>query len=141
MNKYTLILWFLTVSFWGITPFIEKIGLKDANPVQALFIRTFSALIGIFFITLITSSFKFFSLSWKSVWILSLSGITGGFLGMLTYFTLLKTKEASQVVPLTSTYPLITTILAIVFLKEDLNFFKALGIIFIVIGIYLIFKS
>ena len=141
MDKYTVILWFLTVCLWGMTPFIEKIGLKNVNPLQALFIRTFSALIGIFFATFITSSFKFSSLNWKSISILSLSGITGGFLGMLTYFTLLKAKEASQVVPLTSTYPLVTTILAIVFLKEDLNFYKALGTLFIVIGIYLIFKS
>ncbi|RKX63498.1 MAG: hypothetical protein DRP34_01850 [Thermodesulfobacteriota bacterium] len=60
---------------------------------------------------------------------------------MFTYFSLLKAKNASQIVPLTSTYPLVATFLAIIFLKEELTLFKILGTIFIVVGIYLLFKS
>ena len=141
MDKNVFILWFLTILFWGITPIIEKIGLKSVEPLLALFIRTFSALIGIFLILLLSSSFNTSSLTFKNVGILSLSGILGGFLGMFTYFSLLKAKNASQIVPLTSTYPLVATILAIIFLKEDLTLFKILGTIFIVVGIYLLFKS
>lgn len=141
MDKNAFILWFLTIFFWGITPIIEKIGLKSVEPLLALFIRTFSALIGIFLILLLTSSFNTSSLTFKNVGILSLSGILGGFLGMFTYFLLLKAKNASQIVPLTSTYPLVATFLAVIFLKEELTLFKILGTIFIVVGIYLLFKS
>ncbi len=141
MDKNVFILWFLTILFWGITPIIEKIGLKSVEPLLALFIRTFSALIGIFFILLLSSSFNTSSLNFKNVGILSLSGILSGFLGMFTYFSLLKAKNASQIVPLTSTYPLVATFLAIIFLKEELTLFKILGTIFIVVGIYLLFKS
>lgn len=141
MDKNVFILWFLTILFWGITPIIEKIGLKSVEPLLALFIRTFSALIAIFLILLLSSSFNTSSLNFKNVGILSLSGILGGFLGMFTYFSLLKAKNASQIVPLTSTYPLVATFLAIIFLKEDLTLFKILGTIFIVVGIYLLFKS
>ncbi len=141
MDKNVFILWFLTILFWGITPIIEKIGLKSVEPLLALFIRTFSALIGIFLILLLSSSFNTSSLTFKNVGILSLSGILGGFLGMFTYFSLLKAKNASQIVPLTSTYPLVATFLAIIFLKEELTLFKILGTIFIVVGIYLLFKS
>ena len=141
MDKNAFILWFLTILFWGITPIIEKIGLKSVEPLLALFIRTFSALIGIFLILLLSSSFNTSSLTFKNVGILSLSGILGGFLGMFTYFSLLKAKNASQIVPLTSTYPLVATFLAIIFLKEELTLFKILGTIFIVVGIYLLFKS
>ena len=141
MDKNVFILWFLTILFWGITPIIEKIGLKSVEPLLALFIRTFSALIGIFLILLLSSSFNTSSLNFKNVGILSLSGILGGFLGMFTYFSLLKAKNASQIVPLTSTYPLVATFLAIIFLKEELTLFKILGTIFIVVGIYLLFKS
>jgi len=141
MDKNAFILWFLTILFWGITPIIEKIGLKSVEPLLALFIRTFSALIGIFLILLLSSSFNTSSLNFKNVGILSLSGILSGFLGMFTYFSLLKAKNASQIVPLTSTYPLVATFLAIIFLKEELTLFKILGTIFIVVGIYLLFKS
>ncbi len=141
MDKNVFILWFLTILFWGITPIIEKIGLKSVEPLLALFIRTFSALIGIFLILLLSSSFNTSSLTFKNVGILSISGILGGFLGMFTYFSLLKAKNASQIVPLTSTYPLVATFLAIIFLKEELTLFKILGTIFIVVGIYLLFKS
>jgi len=141
MDKNVFILWFLTILFWGITPIIEKIGLKSVEPLLALFIRTFSALIGIFLILLLSSSFNTSSLNFKNVGILSLSGILSGFLGMFTYFSLLKAKNASQIVPLTSTYPLVATFLAIIFLKEELTLFKILGTIFIVVGIYLLFKS
>ena len=141
MDKNVFILWFLTILFWGITPIIEKIGLKSVEPLLALFIRTFSALIAIFLILLLSSSFNTSSLNFKNVGILSLSGILSGFLGMFTYFSLLKAKNASQIVPLTSTYPLVATFLAIIFLKEELTLFKILGTIFIVVGIYLLFKS
>ena len=141
MDKNVFILWFLTILFWGITPIIEKIGLKSVEPLLALFIRTFSALIAIFLILLLSSSFNTSSLTFKNVGILSISGILGGFLGMFTYFSLLKAKNASQIVPLTSTYPLVATFLAIIFLKEELTLFKILGTIFIVVGIYLLFKS
>jgi len=141
MDKKTIILWLLTIFFWGITPIIEKLGLKNVTPLPALFVRTFASLIVIFFALTFTSSFNFSSFTLRDIGILSLSGIVGGFLGMFTYFSLLKTKNASQVVPLTSIYPLVATLLAIIFLKEKLTLFKILGTLLIVAGIYLLFKS
>ncbi len=141
MNKTTLILWLLTISFWGVSPIIEKLGLKNIDPLPALFIRTFTALIFIFIVLLFTSSLNFSNLSLKDISIISLSGIVGGFLGMFTYFILLKSQNASQIVPLTSTYPLVATFLAVLILKEDLSLTKFLGTLFVVIGIYLLFKS
>ncbi|WP_038057215.1 EamA family transporter [Thermodesulfobacterium hydrogeniphilum] len=141
MNKTTFILWLLTISFWGVSPIIEKLGLKNVDPLPALFIRTFTALIFIFIVLLFTSSFNFSNLSLKDISIISLSGIVGGFLGMFTYFILLKSQNASQIVPLTSTYPLVATFLAVLILKEDLSLAKFLGTLFVVIGIYLLFKS
>jgi len=141
MDKNVLILWLLTILFWGMSPVIEKIGLKEVEPLLALFIRTLAALVGISLTLLVSSHSNFSSLTIKNIGILSLSGILAGFLGMFTYFSLLKTKNASQIVPLTSTYPLVATLLAILFLKEELTLLKILGTLFVVIGIYLLFKS
>lgn len=141
MEKKVLILWLLTILFWGVSPVIEKIGLRSVEPLIALFIRTLAALIGISITLLLSSSVNLSTLNLKNVGILSLSGILAGFLGMLTYFSLLKAKNASQIVPLTSTYPLVATLLAILFLKEELNLYKILGTTLVVMGIYLLFKS
>ncbi|MCC6026822.1 MAG: EamA family transporter, partial [Caldimicrobium sp.] len=108
MDGKTLALWLATILFWGITPIIEKSGLRNVDPLAGLFVRTISALVGISLILLISYPQSLKELSLRDVSILSLSGITGGFLGMYFYFQLLKHNQASQVVPLTSTYPLIT---------------------------------
>lgn len=142
MDQKTLILWLFTLLCWGISPVLEKIGLKKVDPLVALFVRTFFALIGIsFFILFFASYQQFKDLSFKSLFILGLSGITAGFLGMYFYFSLLKMHPASQIVPLTATYPLVASLLAIFLLKEPLTLSKLLGTFLIVLGIYLLFKN
>ncbi len=141
MTKKTLVLWLLTIFLWGASPIVEKLGLKHIEPLPALFIRTLVALIFIFLTLSFTSGWKLSGITMKDAAIISLSGILAGFLGMLTYFTLLKSREASRVVPLTSTYPLVTTILAVLILREKLNSNRLLGTLLVVLGVYLLFKG
>ncbi|WP_292460812.1 EamA family transporter [Methanothermococcus sp.] len=56
---------------------------------------------------------------------------------LLLYYALHKGR-ASIVVPLSSIGPAITTILAVIFLKEQLSPFQIFGIILIIVGIVLI---
>jgi transporter family protein len=142
MDHKTLILWLLTLFFWGISPTLEKLGLKRVDPLIGLWIRTLSALTGItiaLFLTTPFQSFKF--LEKRDLFYLGLSGITAGFLGMYFYFSLLKIHQASQVVPLTATYPLVATFLAILILKEPLTLSKIIGTFLIASGIYLLFRN
>jgi transporter family protein len=141
MDGKTLALWLATILFWGITPIIEKAGLRNVDPLAGLFVRTISALVGIFLIVIIFYPQSLKELSLREVSILSLSGITGGFLGMYFYFQLLKHHQASHVVPLTSTYPLITTLFAIIILREPITFQKIIGTLLIMSGIYLLFRQ
>lgn len=141
MEKSAFVLWILTLLFWGVCPIIEKVGLKEIDPLLGLFIRTSFSFLALGTTVFLTGSFRVEAITFKTVFILSLSGIIGGFLGMLTYFSLLKAKEASQVVPLTSAYPLVSTLLAIFFLKESLTLAKALGILLVVSGLFLLFKN
>lgn len=141
MDGKTLALWLATILFWGITPIIEKAGLRNVDPLAGLFVRTISALVGIFLIVIIFYPQSLKELSLREVSILSLSGITGGFLGMYFYFQLLKHHQASHVVPLTSTYPLITTLFAMFILREPITFQKIIGTLLIMSGIYLLFRQ
>jgi len=142
MDQKTFILWLITLFCWGISPTIEKVGLRKIEPLTGLFIRTLAALLGITLAILLTSSFQTLkTVGKRDILYLSLSGITAGFLGMYFYFSLLKIHQASQIVPLTATYPLVATFLAILFLKEPLSLNKILGSFFIALGIYLLFKN
>jgi transporter family protein len=142
MDQKTFILWLLTLLCWGISPTIEKVGLRRIQPLTGLLIRTFAALLGITLTILLTNSLQNLkTVGKKDILYLGLSGITAGFLGMYFYFSLLKIHQASQVVTLTATYPLVATFLALLILKEPLSLNKILGTFFIALGIYLLFKN
>lgn len=142
MEKKTVFLWLATILFWGISPILEKIGLQRVEPIVGLFIRTIFVLIAVTIFLFITSDLeKLRMISLRDLLILGLSGITAGFLGMYTYFSLLKTHQASLIVPLTATYPLVVTILAVSFLREPVTPSKLLGTALIVLGIYFLFRE
>lgn len=61
---------------------------------------------------------------------------TLGFLGLV--LALESGGKASIVIPLTSAYPGVTVILARIFLGEELETIKMIGVIFIIIGIILV---
>lgn len=142
MDQKALLLWLATVFFWGVSPILEKIGLRNVDPLIALLIRTISASIAVILLVLLAGQLgKFKFLNYKDIFYLSLSGIASGVLGMFFYFSLLKTYYASLAVPLTATYPLVATLLAMIFLKEPITFSKLIGTLLIVLGIYLLFRG
>jgi transporter family protein len=129
----------LTALFWGIAPLFEKLGLVKAQPITALTIRNIviaSSLILI--ITLSGQMTEIVTRDLKTIFFIILGGLLGGLLGMITYFYALKLGEASRVVPIVASYPLIAAILSIIFLGELLTLPKIIGAIFIVIGVWLV---
>jgi transporter family protein len=129
----------LTVIFWGTAPILEKYGLRYTDEFSALFIRS----IAIFFILLIVFSLKgritsLFEVPPRALVVFTLSGLLAGLLGMWTYFKVLKINPSSKVVPLVATYPLITAILSLLFLRENVSWQRILGTILIIIGVLLV---
>lgn len=144
MEKKVVLLWLLTISFWGVSPIIEKVALRNVDPMLCLFVRTGVSLIVMALLLPLIPSFsvsKLLELSPKDYLFISLSGIIGGFLGMFCYFSMLKYESASKVVPLTATYPLVATLLGILVLKESLTLNKVLGTILVTLGIMLLLKT
>ena len=68
--------------------------------------------------------------------------LLGGFLasvvGQVFFYHALKTGESSKVVPLAATYPLVSFILGVILLGEKVTFAKTGGIIFILLGVFLL---
>lgn len=137
MNYYIFAL--LAAFFFGLAPIFGKFGLEGVNPALALCIRSF-IISGIMLVWLIfnkdVSPLASVSLSG---WIfIALEGICAALIGQLLYYYALKSGDASVVVPLIATFPLVTFILATLFLGDKLTMTKISGILFTILGIVLL---
>ncbi len=128
-----------TALLWGATPIIEKIGLARVDPLVGVTIRSFIVTVGLFLLTFLLGKGKELgSLDGKSILLFGLSGVMAGLLGMWTYYSALKVGATSKIVPIAASYPLVTTILSVLILKEGVTFPRVIGTALIVIGIWLV---
>ncbi|HHI96618.1 MAG TPA: hypothetical protein ENJ96_02075 [Thermodesulfatator atlanticus] len=138
----TLLLWGLTLIFWGSAPLFEKIGLRGTTPLAALTIRTTLAAIVLLGASLfLGQASNLLSLSLRDYLALGVSGVLAGVLGMFTYFSLLKSGQASKIVPLTAAYPLVTALLSFLVLGEKLTPLRLLGISLTILGLIILQRS
>jgi transporter family protein len=136
---YPYLLAIIAMIFWGIAPIFGKIGLSKTSPLLGLAIRTFIISIILVIIIFATGTYKEFStVSLRSVSFLALEGIFAALIGHFAYFYALKLGETSKVVPIVSAFPVITVLIAILFLSEKMTAFKGGGIFLIIAGIYLL---
>ena len=66
------------------------------------------------------------------------AAILSAIFGLYLYFAAIKRMEATQVVPICATYPLITFLMGVLFLQEHLTWTKAAGTVLAVAGVILI---
>mgnify|MGYP001193227739 CR=1 FL=1 len=133
--------WFfigLTVLLWGISPVFDKMALNAIEPVLAVAVRMMTAGFLMFAYCVIFGKTKTVrNLSLKSV-MLFIAASSFSLLGFVFYFKALSAGFASKVVPAAATYPLFTSIIAFLFMKEKFTFKKLIAVIFIVAGVALI---
>jgi transporter family protein len=80
-------------------------------------------------------------ISVKNFSLFAASGIMAGLVAMWTYFYLLKEGMTSKIVPIAASYPLITAVLSILVLGEQVTLQRIIGIILTIIGIILVKQS
>lgn len=126
----------LTACIWGMVPIIEKIGLGKVDPGVGLLYRGIGAMIGLSVLG-ITYALSGVSLKadWKSIGFLALGGLLASVIGQFFFYRALKAGEASLVVPVTATYPLISFIIGIFVLQERVTGGKIFGILMVITGI------
>jgi transporter family protein len=148
MSKTALMFCLVTVIAWGLGSVLDKIlvGERGLSPWTAVVLRMILA-------TTIISVYAFATGSmaeirtmaqmppaqlWTLIGALAGTALLGSFVGQLSYYYALQSADASRVVPITSTYPLVGALLAVAFLGERLTGPKVLGAVCIVIGIILL---
>ena len=139
MDKITFLIVIGTFASWGIGSFFSKLATTKVGE-QAVFydIIVYAPVIIIY--SLIVFKFKNLIQADKAgIGFGILAGLIGSF-GLIGFYYLLTRAEVSTILPLTALYPALTTLLAVVFLKESLTPTKILGIILSLTAIYLLSK-
>ncbi len=134
-------LWALLAAFtWGFAPILEKLGLSKIPAMTGLFYRSFGVMLGMMILGV-----------WQMEGVKATLGqglgtwgylVAGGFLasiiGQIFFYNALKHGEASQVVPIGASYPLLSFLLGVLFLGEKLTLAKASGMVFVIVGVFLL---
>jgi bacterial/archaeal transporter family protein len=137
-----ILLLFVTMLFWGATPLLEKLGLKEVEPLTGILIRSGTITIVLLVVYLFNGRIhELTKISVKNYSLFAASGIMAGLVAMWTYYYLLRTGMTSKIVPIAASYPFITAILSIVILGEQVTFQRIIGICFTIAGIILIQQS
>ena len=139
MKLLPLLLLAITALCWGSTPILEKVGLKEVDPFVGVTVRSVAITAVLLVVAAVSGRLgDILSVDLRTVLIFSSSGVLAGLLGMWTYFWALKMGATSRVVPIAASYPLVTALLGMLLLGEQLTLLRFLGIVLIVLGIWLV---
>ena len=125
---------FSSAVFAALTSILAKVGIEGVNSNLATAVRTVVVLAmawGMVFIT--NTQDGIMDISKKSWIFLILSGLATG-ASWLCYYKALQIGEASKVVPIDKLSVVITLILAVIFLHENMNTKSILGSLLITAG-------
>ncbi|NLW34960.1 MAG: EamA family transporter [Syntrophorhabdus aromaticivorans] len=137
-----VVLLLITMLFWGTTPLLEKLGLEEVDPLTGIFIRSLAVTVVLFVLYLSTGRLhELTRISGRNMILFTASGVLAGLLGMWTYYYLLKMGMTTKIVPIAASYPLITALLSILILGEDVTLQRIIGIVLTIFGIVLIKQS
>jgi len=127
---------FLSAVFAALTSILAKVGIEGVNSNLATAVRTAVVLAmawGMVFIT--NTQHGIMDISKKSWIFLILSGLATG-ASWLCYYKALQIGEVSKVVPIDKVSVVITLILAVIFLHENMNAKSILGSLLITMGTF-----
>ncbi len=127
--------------FAGLTSILAKCGIEKTDSTVATAIRTIVVLIFSWLMVFIVGSQEqLSSIDSKTLLFLVLSGLaTGG--SWLCYFKALQLGDINKVVPIDKSSTIITIILAFIFLNESINLPKAIGVVLIAIGTFMMIEK
>ena len=135
MNEWFLYS-FLTIFIWGIVGFFSKIMLYSVETNASYIIQLLGGIVLVIpWIIFFQPNFKI--INFNEILYSCLLGIANC-IGFFFFLCALHTGKVSIVVPLIGLYPVLTFILAIVFLKERVTSIQLIGIILAMISIILI---
>jgi bacterial/archaeal transporter family protein len=120
---------------WGVWGVLTKVGSDRMNPpaMQVLFTLGMFPMV---LVALVRLEFRV-EKDWRGAAYGILNGVFSG-LGLLAFYAAMARGKASIVGPFTALFPLLTAVLAFVFLKERINKVQGVGILLALVSIYIL---
>ncbi|MGN0490296.1 EamA family transporter [Ruminococcus sp.] len=126
--------------FAGVTSILAKCGIRKTDSTVATAIRTIVVLIFSWLMVFIVGSQnQLGSIDGKTLLFLILSGLATG-ASWLCYFKALQLGDINKVVPIDKSSIILTIILAFIFLHESVSLTKAIGVVLIGAGTFLMIE-
>lgn len=136
-----LILAFGSALFAGITSVLAKCGIRETDSTVATAVRTIIVLIFSWLMVFVAGSQTRIGFIDGKTWLfLVLSGIATG-ASWLCYFRALQLGDINKVVPIDKSSVILTIVLAFIFLHEEINLPKAIGVVLIGTGTFLMLEK
>ncbi len=136
-----ILLAFASALFAGLTAVLAKCGIKKTDSTVATAIRTGVVLIMALVMVLLVGSIDTVTGIGAKTWVfLILSGLATG-ASWLCYFRALQLGDINKVVPVDKSSTILTLVLAFLFLQESLTLWKAVCVLFIGTGTYLMIEK
>jgi transporter family protein len=142
-NDYRLLLFSgLTVLMWGLWGFFGKLALERKMAPTTIFLAevliSAACAVPLWLVLLKTQNAPSPFSSWNVFGLLSGAGLA---IGLLFYYLALQGGQASVIVPLTSTYPIVAVLLSAAVLGERPSLTQWLGVILVVTGVTLLLNG
>jgi transporter family protein len=131
---------FLTVLLWGAAGLIDKLTLRYLGPHETFVVRmglNAGLSLAVFFWSWLPARAAVAAAGKLPVLLITVSLVLT-LTGVFCYIKALASGEALRIVPLSSTFPLVTFLLALAFLGERLSWAKLTGTVLICAGVGLL---
>ncbi len=127
--------------FAGVTAVLAKCGIRKTDSTVATAVRTVVVLaFSWLMVFIVGSQDQLGAIEWKTLVFLVLSGLATG-ASWLCYFKALQLGDINQVVPIDKSSTILTILLAFLFLHEEISPAKAVGVVLIAAGTYLMIEK
>lgn len=136
-----VVLAFGSALFAGLTAVLAKCGIRKTDSTVATAIRTIVVIIFSWIMVFVAGSQgQIGTIDRKTLLFLILSGLATG-ASWLCYFKALQLGDINKVVPIDKSSVILTIILAFVFLHEAVNWQKAVGVVLIAVGTFMMIEK
>lgn len=141
MNAMWVVFAFGSAFFAGVTSILAKCGIRKTDSTVATAIRTIIVLaFSWLMVFVVGSQNQISSVEGKTLLFLILSGLATG-ASWLCYFKALQLGDINRVVPIDKSSTVLTIFLAFVFLHEEISLTRAVGVVFIALGTFLMIEK
>lgn len=127
--------------FAGVTSILAKCGIRKTDSTVATAIRTIVVLLFSWLMVFVVGSQnQIGSIDGKTLLFLILSGLATG-ASWLCYFKALQLGDINKVVPIDKSSTILTILLALIFLHEEVSLPELIGVVLIGIGTFLMIEK